>query len=240
MSQTEKIKQAISARPLFKDSRESFINALAEQGRIMQANKGQVLFMNMENADKFFIIVSGWVKLYRETIDGAQAVVDILSAGHMFGETSIFEGDNYPYSAEATENAELIVLPLSVLKKEIDESSDFARAMLSAMARYRTQQDRELEHRTLQNASQRIGCFLLRLANQNQDGQVVINLPYDKSLVASRLGMQPETFSRALSKLKKATGMEVSGATITMERLESLSEYCCSACSSNFPCKDIA
>lgn len=240
MSEVDKIRQAISARPLFKDSRESFIATLAGQGRIIKANKGQVLFMNMDDADKFFIVIGGWVKLYRETIDGAQAVVDILSAGHMFGETSIFENDTYPYSAEATESAEIIVLPLSVLKTEIDESPSFARAMLSAMARYRTQQDRELEHRTLQNASQRIGCFLLRLANQDQQGQVVISLPYDKSLVASRLGMQPETFSRALSKLKKATGMEVSGGKITIGRLEDLSEYCCSACSSSFPCKDIA
>lgn len=107
------------------------------------------------------------------------------------------------------------------------------------MARYRRQQDRELEHRTIQNAPQRIGCFLLRLTNQEEEGSVKIHLPYDKTLVASRLGMQPETFSRALNKLKDKTGIRVKGATVELDNLEQLTSYSCSACSSEFPCKDI-
>ena len=111
--------------------------------------------------------------------------------------------------------------------------------MMSAMARYRRQQDRELEHRTIQNAPQRIGCFLLRLADQSKTGPVTIHLPYDKTLVASRLGMQPETFSRALSKLKSQTGITIKGATIEMDSLNQLVEFSCAACSSEFPCKDL-
>ena len=111
--------------------------------------------------------------------------------------------------------------------------------MLSAMARYRRRQDQELEHRTIQNAPQRIGCFLLRLTRQDAEGPVTIHLPYDKTLVASRLGMQPETFSRALAKLRDATGITVRGATIEMDSLDRLVRYSCAACSSEFPCQDL-
>lgn len=239
MSEQEKIIATLKSLKLFGVCDDSYISDLARQSRTISCNKGYVLFLHEEQAEKFYIVTKGWIKLFRETLDGSQAVVDILPEGHMFGETSIFQEGVYPYSAEAVEPTEIIVLPISMLKTEIELNQKLALNMLSAMARYRRQQDQEIEHRALQNAPQRIGCFLLRLADQASDGQVVINLPYDKTLVASRLGMQPETFSRALAKLKDATGIEVSGATIKCENLDQLSSYSCSACSSEFPCQDL-
>lgn len=224
---------------LLQNCSEPFINAIAAQSNIQSLEKGQMLFVHEDTAERFYVITKGWVKLFRETVEGTQAVVDILTAGHMFGDTAIFQNDEYPYSAEATERTEVISLPLAMLKKEIEENQKLALAMLSSMARYRKQQDQELEHRTLQNAPQRIGCFLLRLTNQESRGEVIINLPYDKTLVASRLGMQPETFSRALGKLKKETGIEIKGSEIKVDNLNQLSDYSCSACSSEFPCKDL-
>lgn len=239
MSDNSDLKSLLSEKAVFDGCADGFIARLVEQSRVIKAPKGQVFFIHQESADNFYLVQKGWVKLFRETLDGAQAVVDIVPSGHLFGETSIFEDDVYPYSAEAAEPSEVIVLPLAVLKQEIEENPKLALSMLSAMARYRKQQDQELEHRTLQNASQRIGCFLLRLADQDQDGPLTIHLPYDKTLVASRLGMQPETFSRALSKLKTATGIKVNGASVQMSSLDDLMKYSCAACSSEFPCKDI-
>lgn len=236
----ETIKTIFNNTPLFTACRPETLAALSAQSVLQKENKGKVFFVQEDEAARFYIVKAGWVKLFRETLDGTQAVVDILPAGHIFGETSIFEDDIYPYGAEAADDdVEIISAPLSLLKQEIEQNPKFALSMLSAMARYRKQQDKELEHMNIQNASQRIGCFLLKLTGQEAVGPVSIDLPYDKTLVASRLGMQPETFSRALSKLKQVTGIEAKGATIHMESLDQLSDYSCSACSSNFPCKDI-
>lgn len=224
---------------LFENCTPDFLQRLAQQSKIQSLQKGQILFVHEDRASRFYIITQGWIKLFRETLEGTQAVVDILNKDHMFGETAIFQDDLYPYSAEASEKAEVISLPLSLLKAEIEDNPKLALAMLSSMARFRRHQDQELEHRTLQNAPQRIGCFLLRLANQDSQGEVTIHLPYDKTLLASRLGMQPETFSRALAKLKAETGIMIKGSTITMESLEQLSCYSCAACSAEFPCKDL-
>lgn len=229
----------IAENHLFRSGSPAFKEKLEKEANLTRIHKGQVLFIAQEDADKFYIIHTGWVKLFRETFDGTQAIIDILSQNHMFGETSIFEDDAYPFSAEAIEPSEIISFPLSLLKNEIENNPAFSIAMLSSMARYRKQQDLEIEHRTLQNAPQRIGCFLLRLANQEHKGPITIHLPYDKTLVASRLGMQPETFSRALSKLKDATGISVKGSTIEINNLSDLSGFSCAACSSEFPCQDL-
>lgn len=237
--ETHQISRALAAHTLFKNARPELLTTLSQRAHIQKAPKGKILFVNRDKADHFFLILKGWVKLYRETLDGTQAVVDILPAGHIFGETSLFENGLYSYSAEAVEPLEYSAFSLSTLRAEIEQNPSFALQMLSSMAHYRKQQDQELEHLTLQNAPQRIGCFLLRLTDQTQKGAITIHLPYDKTLVASRLGMQPETFSRALSKLKDATGIKIKGATVELDSLEQLSHFSCSACSSEFPCKDL-
>lgn len=226
--------------PLFDACSEAFFSQIEQGASVQKHEKGKLLFLHGDEAQNFFVIKRGWVKLYRETLDGTQAVVDILPQGHIFGETAIFENDIYPYSAEVVEPTEIISYSLTLLKKEIENNNKLALNMLSSMARYRRQQEREIEHREIQNAPQRIGCFLLRLAPQNQEGAMTIHLPYDKTLVASRLGMQPETFSRALSKLKQQTGVRIKGASIELDSLDQLVSFSCAACSSEFPCKDLS
>lgn len=226
--------------PLFRAGPPDFIARLSAQATVLSPGKGHVLIVHEEPATRFFIITKGWIKLYRETLDGTQAVVDILNAGHLFGEGALFQGDTYPYSAEAVEESEVISLPLSLLKSEIENNPALALSMLKAMAQHRRLMDKELEHRSLQNAPQRIGCFLLRLSHSPAaPGPVTIHLPYDKTLVAARLGMQPETFSRALAKLKIATGIDIHGASINIPSLDALVNFTCAACSSEFPCKDM-
>lgn len=223
----------------FRASSPAFQQQIAREAVELKAERRKVIILSGDTASRFYFIRAGWIKLYQETMDGTEAVIDILNAGHVFGDTALFHGDIYPYSAEAAEPAVLLSFPAAALKAEVESNPKFAVAMLSSMARYRRQQDQELEHRTLQNAPQRIGCFLLRLTRQDGAESAVIHLPYDKTLVASRLGMKPETFSRALAKLRADTGLEVQGSTITVRDVASLSHYACTACSSQYPCRDV-
>lgn len=202
------------------------------------ATKGKTLFITGDQAPFYYLVRSGWIKLYRETLDGNQAIIDILPAGQIFGESALFEDDHYSCSAEVIEDAKLVRLSLPALKQEMTSNNTLALAMLKAMNRYRHDQSMELEHRALQNAPQRIGCLFLRLIDQHAEGPILLHLPYDKTLLASRLGMQPETFSRALSKLRSETGIVIKGAAIQIESVSQLAAFACSACSSGFPCAD--
>lgn len=92
---------------------------------------------------------------------------------------------------------------------------------------------------TLKNASQRIGCFMLRLCGSSDERDITLKLPYDKSLIAARLGMKSETFSRALNKLRNETNINISGSVVTIPEIDDLSLYACTACSNEFPCSDI-
>ncbi len=223
---------------LFSQVSHDTLQEFATHARLRNETKGKILFIQEDEAQWFYLIVQGWIKLFRETIDGTEAVIDVLNDGHLFGDTAVFENNRYSYSAEVAENTQLIVLPTSILQQEIKSNNQIALNMLSSMAQHRRQQSREIEHLNIQNAPQRIGCFLLRLCPSESPDAITIHLPYDKMLIASRLGMQPETFSRALSKLKAETGITLKGSAVTISDLSGLIDYTCNHCSISFPCEE--
>jgi CRP-like cAMP-binding protein len=229
----------LEKNPLFAQCSDRFWAEIASSSREIFIEKGRLLFVHGDPAERFYVINTGWIKLYRETLDGTQAVIDILPAGELFGEHSLFNGGVYTYSAEAAEGSQIFTLPIQSLKNELAQNPAFALDMLNAMAGQKKKQDNEIEHRTLQTAPQRIGCFILRLTQGDENNACTVHLPYDKTLIAARLGMQPETFSRALKKLKDETDIEIKGSSIEIKSLDKLSEYTCSACSSDIFCLDV-
>lgn len=216
----------------------SVLSGIAEHAQVRTEKKGTLLFYPDAKNDKFYIVRSGWVKLFRETMGGDEAIIDILNAGHCFGEIGLSGVEPMPYGAQVIEDACIISLPRFLLADEIMRNSVFGLAVLQSMTRQRMRRDLEIEHRTVQTAPQRIGCFLLKFCAGRGEGEMTLHLPYEKAVIASRLGMTPETFSRALGQLKAAQGLTVRGGTVTIPSVRALADFSCIACSSSFPCKE--
>lgn len=226
---------------LFRPCTDAFLDKLAGAANIRKIEKGHLLCMQDDEAERFFVVIDGAIKVFRETKEGMQVVTSILAEGRIFGETSLFHDKKYTACADAIENTEIMSLPLSLLEAEIDTNPAFAKHMMSLMAQYERKQEQEIEHLSLQNAPQRIGCFLLKIMSNGavcgahdehfDASPIKLTLPYDKTLIAARLGMQPETFSRALKKLKAETGITVSGSLVTIGNVQTLRSYSCTACS---------
>jgi CRP-like cAMP-binding protein len=105
------------------------LELLASKASLKTYPKNKILFLSEDAADYFYIIADGWVKLFRETLDGEEALVDVLNTGHIFGETAIFEHDLYAYGAEVVEESTLVALPLSLLKQQIEENRQLSMQM---------------------------------------------------------------------------------------------------------------
>ena len=225
---------------LFAGISQDIIKLFQQNITVKNYPKGRIIFLKDDIAECFYVISRGWVKLFGQTLNGQEYVIDVLSKGHIIGETAIFENNKYPYAAETTEDAVLLSIPLVILKQKIKENSQLTMKMFNIMAKAGRQKNQELEQRNLQNAPQRIGCFILKLCQKSQTEPIIINLPYEKTLIASKLGMKNETFSRALAKLKKETGIHINGATVKINNIKKLSKYSCNACSSAYPCQEYA
>lgn len=234
----EELKEYLSSIGLFAPLKEAALSALVQYATAKMEVKGTALFAPDAPNDKFYIVHSGWVKLFRETMGGEEAVVDILTSGNFFGEIGLAGTEAMPYGAAVLEDSYIITIPRFLLAEEVMRNSLFGLALLQNLTRQKMHRDLEIEHRTVQTAPQRIGCFLLKFCKDDARSEIVLHLPYEKSAIASRLGMMPETFSRALNQLKNEVGITVRGSTVTIHNLKKLVDFTCSACSSSFPCAE--
>jgi len=157
--------------------------------------------------------------------DGEDVIVDMLTAGHMVGESAIFEQNRHTSSAQIIEDAHLISIPSNVLKEQIRLSPTLALSMLSSMFRHHRRHYGEIALNAMQSAPQRIGCFLLRLCPANKKKGIAFDLPYDKTLIAETLGMKGATFSRSLNILRQKAGVHVSGTRIEIDSAEQLTKF---------------
>jgi CRP-like cAMP-binding protein len=159
------------------------------------------LFRQGDPATAFFIVIDGWVKLYRITIAGEETVIHILTKGDSFAEAVAFTGVRFPASAEAISDARVVRIPADHVVRCIRESPDIAMAMIASTSAHLHHLVQQVEQLKAQSGVQRVAEFLVSLAS-TQNGACEIALPYDKVLIASRLGLKPESLSRAFAKLK--------------------------------------
>ena len=189
--------------------------------------KGHMLFQQGDAADGFFVVLSGWVKLFRQTPQGDEAVLHILSRGECFAEAAMFLGGRYPASALVAEDARLVRVSTQPFRQWIQAEPEIALGMLASLSARLHHLINEAEQLQTRSATERVADFILKRCPV-RGGSAVIALPYDKSLVAARLAMQPESLSRVLAKLRKI-GVRTENHRLTITDVVRLSRFCSGA-----------
>jgi CRP-like cAMP-binding protein len=231
METTEATDRFLRGLTFFAKLPDANLEAFLKSGRIASYPKQKNIFMQGDAADRLFVVLNGWVKLYRETAEGDEAVIALFTRGDVFGEAAIFGGVGYPFAAEAAEETKLLEIPSAVLREQAKNNHEVMARIMHTMSREMRNLQMENEHLALMSAPQRVGCLLLQLSSGMVGKGGTFSFPYDKSLAAARLGMKPETFSRALAQLKPV-GVTVTGPEIAIDEFSVLVDYVCSHCSS--------
>ena len=194
-----------------------------ESARLRSFARGETIFLQGERASAIYIVAEGWVKLYRIAPSGAEAVVGVFTKGSSFGEAVAFRHDTYPVAAEAVTDCALIRIEADAFLRQIRENPEVAISILSATFVHLHGLVAQVEALKAQTGAQRVAEFLLELA-PCPDGACEVTLPYDKVLIAGRLGMKPESLSRAFARLKDQ-GVTIKQNTAQIEDLAVLRDY---------------
>jgi len=210
---------------LFSNLADKEIACFQEAAQIRSYEKGKILYLQEESVDFFYVICSGWIKLFHTTQEGDEVVVDMLTTGHMVGESAIFEHGRHTSSAQVVEDVQLVSIPSKLLKEQVHLNPKLALGLLSLMSHHHRRHYDEIALNIMQTAPQRVGGFLLRLCPARSNNGAVIHLPYDKTLIASNLGMKSATFSRALNILRQKTGIRISGTRVEIDSVQRLVKF---------------
>jgi CRP-like cAMP-binding protein len=193
--------QIITRIPVFRGLKPETVEHIVTPATAIMLGPHQSLFRQGDPATAFFIVIDGWVKLFRITLSGDEAVIHILTKGDSFAEAVAFTGIRFPASAEAVSNARVVRIPADHVVRCIRASPDIALAMIASTSQHLHHLVQQVEQLKAQSGVQRVAEFLVSLASVDH-GPCDILLPYDKVLIAARLGLKPESLSRAFAKLK--------------------------------------
>ncbi len=186
-------------------------------------DRGVLLFAQGTPATSFYVVLDGWVKIYRTTPEGQETVVATFRRGETFAEVAIFMSGRYPVSAETVTTCRLLRINGEALRRAIHDEPDLALAMLASASHHLKSLVEQIEQMKRMTGPQRLADFLVRLSPA-QSGTCVIHLPYEKALIANRLGMKPESLSRALAKLKPL-GVVVDRDSVSIEDIRRIAQF---------------
>lgn len=185
---------------------------------------GERLFNQGDPIRRFFHVESGRMKLYRLSPEGDEKVIDLVGPTQTFAEAVVFmeRAAGYPVNADALEATQLVGFDASTFLGLLRESNESCLKLMSTMSRRLRMHVNEIDRLALQNATSRFIGYILNAAHQDgADGRrVELNVP--KNVLASRLSIQPETFSRILSRLSSAGLIQVERQAITLLDVDGL------------------
>ncbi len=208
---------------LFKNMPERAADLLLSGSNVREYSRGETLFLQGEKATIVHIVLDGWVKLYRIAPNGNEAVVSVFARSQSFGEAVAFRNEEYPVSAEAATDCRLLQFPAQSFIDLMKHEPELCVSLLSAIFKHLHELVGQVEHLKAQTGAQRAAEFLLDLCSCDE-GACVVTLPYDKVLIAGRLGMKPESLSRAFSKLRGA-GVRIKKNHASIDDVERLRVY---------------
>ncbi len=182
------------------------------------------LFLAGDPADRFYVVVEGAVRLFALLEDGSETIIEIVGAGTSFAEAAIFASGQFPVNADAMPGARLVRIDAATFLRKLSENRLLALKMLASMGRWQLRLMGELWQLKAQSPAQRLACYIVNLTPE-ETGPATVKLPYPKSLIASRIGVAPESLSRALSRLAEI-GVENRGDKMLIENVERLRRFC--------------
>jgi CRP-like cAMP-binding protein len=210
------VREALARLPLFDQLAPAQLDLVAAGTRQARLGRGEILFHAGDACDAFYCVVSGQVKLTLSAADGGEKVLEIISAGETFGEAVMFAGRPYPVSAVGLLATVLLSVPASGVLDLVAADPMFARRMLAGMSVRLHTMINDVESLSLRSGAQRVIGLLLGLAGDGAGPGAEVTLPAGKAVLASRLNLTPETFSRTLRDLTGAGMIRVGGRRITL------------------------
>jgi CRP-like cAMP-binding protein len=163
-------------------------------------------------AKRFFLLVSGQIKLYRLTGEGQENLMEIIQPGQTFAEALLFsQARCYPVSATALKDSVLVSIEGQHYRNALEDAPQVCLAILASMSMHLHMRLRDIDTLTIASASRRVINFLLQ-ERHPVTGEIVLQV--SKRLVASKLGIQPETFSRILHRLVESDMIAMDRRTI--------------------------
>ena len=148
----------------------------------------------------------------RWTRGGAELTLGLEAAGGSVAELPLFDGGNYPASAEAAEDATVFIVPREQFLQVMAAHPRIAEAALRTLASRMRLLVQRVEAQTLHPVRARLAAYLLRASS----GEATFPLTDTNGAIAGQVGTVRDVVSRALHRLEEDALISLHGRRVTV------------------------
>lgn len=211
--------QEMRKLPLFAEVASAQVEAMLKPAFLQRFPAHVDLVHEGEPADFLHVVVEGQVEVFSAYRD-RETTVAVLGPGHSFIVAAVILDRLYLKSARALTPARVLLVPAEAVRRAFGEDAAFARALAVELAFAYRGVVKELKNQKLRSSLERLANWLVA-RRAEVGGKNRFDLPFEKKILASRLGMAPEVLSRSFAALA-AYDVRVAGPTIEIGDLDAL------------------
>lgn len=190
------------------------LDLLAKQAVLHRMPAGSTLFEQAETPAFALLLASGTIELL--AVRGTdEKLVELVRAPDLVLPAAVLNKQPYLLRARVLDDARLVMIQAEAFRAAVASDPNLCLAVLACLAAQFRRQIKHAKNLQLRSAEERVGCYLLKLL-EDAPPITSVKLPREKRLIASRLGMTRETFSRTLAIIAKH-GLRVVGDVVCLE-----------------------
>ena len=224
MSNIDYVKKLSFFSEIDDEDAEKIANLILER----KYKKNKIVFMEGEPAEAVFFVKSGKVKISKNTLDGKEHIIHIMTDGEVFAEACLFGISPYPANAEAIEDSEVFLIKNSDLEKMLESSPKTAIQIIKVMSKRLNLVSSQIENLALRDAYGKTASLIIQLLKDEGkaagDG-VVLKVNLSRQDMGNMVGLTRETLTRALTRLKNDRAIEIDRDEIKVIDLEKLKSW---------------
>ena len=208
----------LTKHALFKDVSGEKLSEFIQLMHVKQYHKGEMVTFDDQEHANLYIIYEGLLKLTKIDEKGDEIVLSILDKNDAV--TPMYYSPYYDVCVEFVKNTTVFYFTGADVKRFIDQNHSFSNNIIKFLGDSVQTLMISAEVLQLKTAKEKVGWYLAHAKINN-----TFELPYSKVLIASYLGIKPESFSRALAELKKE-GIVLKNKKINLVNGDELCKYC--------------
>ena len=221
---SENLRAVLSSSHLLSGLTDTQLEQVRKHSRISRLDEGKTLFYQGDEVTCFYLVLSGKIKLFRVSPEGKEKVVDIVEQGDTFAEALMFlDHPHYPVNSTALTPSSVLGINSLHFKSMLRDSVETCFLLMGDMSARLRGLIQEIDTLSLNTGTVRIVSYLLRNSPEESDS---FELSIAKSVIASRLSVKPETFSRILKNLHDQNILSINGRNVTIHDREAMLAIC--------------
>jgi len=222
---SDAVETVLRKTPLFATLSENELAALRRRVSSRKYARGETLFSEGDVCRGLFVVARGKIRIFKASPSGREQVLSIDGPGSSFAELPVFDGGDYPASAAAFEDAEVLFISRKDFQDFCREHPEVALKVIAVVGARLRRLVGIIEDLSFTTVRQRLIALILRLAQSSSSRSpegVHVELSKSQQDLAAELGTVRELISRNLGRLQAEGYLDVAGRSIIIKDLAGL------------------